>query len=172
MHHQRDWYSIDELSSLLSQATLPLTLYEPLLTVQSLTVGLEAIDNHFSVKLLGLSETGTQFSRKVVLSLSELPVIWAESLCDRKSEFWRDYLNCGTQSLGRKLFNGQDKISRSSFSYRLFKSFELPEDAQIYCGESDDIIARRSEFVRQGEILTLTEWYLPSLQQLINHNKK
>lgn len=160
------WFHEDQLHTELTQAGLSIELYEPLLTIQSLTVGLEALKDDFSVNLLFLGEKGDAFSRQVVLQLSGIAVIWAESLCDQTAHFWCDYLNCGTQSLGRKLFSGENVIDRSAFSYQIFEPHELPSALRDHCQTPlTTVVARRSTFYFNQESLTLTEYYLPTLQQ-------
>lgn len=160
------WQDHTALNALLLEAGLDTALYRPLLEIQSLTVGLESLHSDFSVTLLHLGEVvrnGKQmFSRQVNLQLVGNPVIAAESLCDVESEFWREYLNCGTQSLGRRLFNGENKIERSAFSYAVMDQTFLPEFAQDYSGEGC-VVARRSIFHNVTESLSLIEYYLPAL---------
>ncbi|GAA5098663.1 chorismate--pyruvate lyase family protein [Wohlfahrtiimonas larvae] len=182
MNH-KDWYSAQSLKQLLEDYDYDRKQYQPLLSVQSLTQGLEMLNPNFSVELLQLSENflpnydnslaeqllhGQRcFSRRVILKLDNIPVIWAESLCDIDSFFWRNYLNCGTQSLGRKLFSG-NMIDRTEFSYKMFDleslPFELPESSYGF----KSLIARQSTFIYQGENLCLTEWYLPNLRRFFS----
>lgn len=163
-----EWQDQSQLAVLLREADLSSALYQPLLEIQSLTVGLEALDPDFSVTLLHLGEVVREgrslFSRQVLLNLKGVAVIAAESLCDQHSDFWHAYLNCGTQSLGRRLFNGENEIDRSPFSYALMNVKDLPVFAQI--GQyADKVIARRSIFQMQDQQLSLIEYYLPTLNQ-------
>lgn len=165
------WHPQSALKSLLTDADFDLELYLPLLTIQSLTRGLEGLNPEFSVDLLHLGSLQVgeiqYFSRRVKLKLKEQAVIAAESLCDENSQFWCEYLNCGTQSLGRRLFNGENVIERTPFEYALIAAKELPDFAQEELYEDEVIIARRSLFFREEEQLSLIEYYLPSL----NHFK-
>lgn len=160
------WQDHTALNALLLEAGLDIALYRPLLEIQSLTVGLESLHSDFSVTLLHLGAVlrdGKQrFSRQVKLKLTGKPVIAAESLCEVESQFWREYLNCGTQSLGRRLFNGENKIERSTFSYAVIDKVLLPTFAQDYAGEGK-VIARRSIFHNAAQSLSLIEYYLPTL---------
>lgn len=162
------WQDQSQLTVLLQEADLDSSLYQPLLEIQSLTLGLEALNPHFSVTLLHLGQVirdeRSLFSRQVLLNLSGVAVIAAESLCDEQSEFWQTYLNCGTQSLGRRLFNGENKIDRSAFSYAVMHVKDLPLFAQTD-QLTDKVIARRSIFQMQDQQLSLIEYYLPALNQ-------
>lgn len=175
------WYDAIHLTELLEKYEDTISQYQPLLEIQSLTQGLEKLNPNFSVELLSLAEisapnyanilpeskqTQNYFSRRVILKLDEQPVIWAESLCDVESDFWREYLNCGTQSLGRKLFSG-DEISRTPFFYKIFAVEELPFDLFDEDLHVRFLIARQSVFTYKNENLCLTEWYLPNLRRFL-----
>ncbi|WP_077928577.1 chorismate--pyruvate lyase family protein [Wohlfahrtiimonas populi] len=173
------WYDAIHLTELLEEHEYNISQYQPLLEVQSLTQGLEKLNPNFSVELLNLAEisapnyanilpesTQHYFSRRVILKLDDQPVIWAESLCDIQSDFWREYLNCGTQSLGRKLFSG-DEIERTPFFYKAFSVEELPFDLLSDYLNMKFLIARQSVFTYKNEKLCLTEWYLPNLRQFL-----
>lgn len=173
------WYDAIHLTELLEKHEYKISHYQPLLEVQSLTQGLEKLNPNFSVELLNLAEISEQnysnilseskpnyFSRRVILKLDDQPVIWAESLCDIQSDFWREYLNCGTQSLGRKLFSG-DEIERTPFFYKAFAVEELPFDLSSDYLNIQFLIARQSVFTYKNEKLCLTEWYLPNLRQFL-----
>jgi len=163
------WHPQSALRSLLIEAGFDLELYLPLLTIQSLTQGLEGLNPAFSVELLYLGSLKVAdknaFSRRVKLKLEEKAVIAAESLCDLDSQFWQAYLNCGTQSLGRRLFNGENLIERTPFEYALILVKDLPDFAQEGLKEDEIIVARRSLFYRESEELSLIEYYLPALNQ-------
>ena len=175
------WYDAIHLTELLEKYEDTISQYQPLLEIQSLTQGLEKLNPNFSVELLNLAEisapnyanilpeskqTQHYFSRRVILKLDEQPVIWAESLCDIESDFWREYLNCGTQSLGRKLFSGKE-IIRTPFFYKIFAVEELPFDLSDNYFNIKFLIARQSVFTYKNEKLCLTEWYLPNLRQFL-----
>lgn len=161
------WHDQSALTDLLDEAQLDHSFYLPLLTIQSLTKGLEGLNPAFSVDLLHLGNVTRDdhqfFSRQVALKLQDMPVIVAESLCESESAFWQDYLNCGTSSLGRRLFNGENPIERSIFHYALMKGSDLPAFATSYCEPNARIIARRSIFQKEKEALSLIEYYLPAL---------
>lgn len=177
------WYDAIHLTELLEKYGYNIFQYQSLLEIQSLTQGLEALNPNFSVELLNLAEIFAPnypnilseseqhyFSRQVILKLDDQSVIWAESLCDIQSDFWREYLNCGTQSLGRKLFSGDD-MERTPFFYKMFAKTALPFDLSNHNCEVEFLIARQSVFTYQKENLCLTEWYLPSLKQFLLNEK-
>lgn len=174
MIKEQNWYEATQLDELLKQHS-EYENYRLLLEIQSLTQGLEQINPNFSVDLLFLGELPETlgnpllFSRQVQLKLEDLPVIWAESICDAESDFWCEYLNCGTQSLGRKLFTGKAEIERSEFTYKVFSKEQLPFSMvmQYDLEGINHIISRRSFFMHHQERLCLTEWYLPNIRKFI-----
>ena len=171
---------------------------DPLLRIQSLTAGLKSLDADFSVSLLflgnrqievlgeprfnGLSDHNL-FSREVFLLLDGIPVVWAQSLCQgmpsslekgRVNESrWLEILDCGTEPLGHKLFDGSLPITRTPFEYAVVKNppmFAWGMEAQDYPDHACDVptfIARRSIFDWAGDGLELTEYYLPALFEFI-----
>ncbi len=171
---------------------------DPLLRIQSLTAGLKSLGADFSVSLLflgnrqiealgeprfnGLSDHNL-FSREVFLLLDGIPVVWAQSLCQgmpsslekgRVNESrWLEILDCGTEPLGHKLFDGSLPITRTPFEYAVVKNppmFAWGMEAQDYPDHAFDVptfIARRSIFDWKGDGLELTEYYLPALFEFI-----
>ncbi len=177
---------------------------DPLLRIQSLTAGLKSLGADFSVSLLFLGNRQIEalgdprfnalsdhnfFSREVFLLLDGIPVVWAQSLCQgvpsslekgRVNESrWLEILDCGTEPLGHKLFDGSLPITRTPFEYAVVKNppmFEWGMEAQDYpdhLEQSDHafdvptFIARRSIFDWAGDGLELTEYYLPALFEFI-----
>ena len=172
---QPEWLSLEALRLRSSEKENDLIdrLYS-LLTVESLTQGLEAIDPQFDVKMLSLIETSDYDSpdinkpihlcRKVALRLSEAAVIYAESHCNPQASEAVSFLNCGTKSLGRRLFSQEKMLQRSDFSYAFFPLHTLPQSLrQMLRGECDSLCARRSYFTIDNQALFITEWYLPEL---------
>lgn len=171
---QQQWHSLGALYTITSnEGKRLLTKLHALLTIESLTQGLEALDPQFNVNLLSLKESDDYYSeilikprklcRKVFLELSGEAMIYAESLCDLEAKACCEYLNCGTTSLGRRLFSG-NTLERSEFSYAIFKVEALPMVIQKRLQPSSEIIcARRSHFILEEAPLLITEWYLPAL---------
>ena len=98
-----------------------------LLQSPSLTAALRGLGFDFTVKLLDLgigatgawfgpSEKQKEFIRDVLLCLDGEPVVWARSACEPHSQ-WRGVLDCGTQPLGERLFDGSLPLVRSAFEF-------------------------------------------------------
>ncbi|MDG9730156.1 chorismate lyase [Ignatzschineria sp. RMDPL8A] len=171
---------------------------DPLLCIQSLTAGLKSLGADFSVSLLFLGNRQIEalgdprfnalsdhylFSREVFLLLNGTPVVWAQSLCQgmpsslekgRVNESrWLEILDCGTEPLGHKLFDGSLPITRTPFEYAVVKNpptFAWGMEVQDHSDHALDVptvIARRSIFDWAGDGLELTEYYLPALFEFI-----
>lgn len=177
---QQQWCALEALKASCSKSDQRLLdRLQPLLTVESLTQGLEKLDPNFSVELMSLAKTDDYYSehlekpiklcRKVLLQLSDTPVIYAESHCLEEATIWAEYLHCGTSSLGRRLFSPQEKLQRSPFSYALFTAKDLPIFSSLENMKKDVLIcARRSFFINNEQLLFITEWYLPALLEKID----
>lgn len=144
----------------------------------SLTRKLRSLDAQFSVQLLFLgestlwdderqlttsSENPSVWSREVFLCLNNTPVISARSVCLSGSQYWRNTLNCGTQSLGEQLF-AQDAppIERTPFTWSL-----LPIGHRLLHTIKQPAWVRRSIFSIHRENLLLSECFLPDLQDFL-----
>lgn len=162
-----------EKSVLIWQSELNLSAKQrDLLCQQSLTRALKALDAVFSVKLLYLGESAADvwlsdvvgqergFVRDVLLCLDDEPVVWARSRCAWEDTTWREILNCGTQPLGERLFDGSLALTRSPFEYTWLQS-EQPLAG--FTGTA--FAARRSVFELNGGKLGLVECFLPSLMR-------
>ena len=136
-----------------------------LLTVSSLTAALRASGKEFSVELvyLGLTkgaENGDKiFVRDVLLKLDGETVIQARSACRPDSRLWTELLDCGTQPLGERLFDGTLPLQRSDFEFLRFENSDHPSSRR-------PVAARRSYFDWNGETLELTEYFLLKLIDL------
>lgn len=148
--------------------------------VNSLTAALKALSPDFSVTVLKLDDTQAYadeglfgaadalFCREVTLSLAGKAVVWARSVCRRDSQHWLPILDCGTQPLGHRLFDGSLPIRRSAFEYALVPVAHpmLPE--ALAAGLSGvEMGARRSTFWWEGEALLLTECFLPAIEEYL-----
>ncbi|MDO4641610.1 MAG: chorismate lyase [Neisseria sp.] len=151
------------------QPTLPLGLSEKqqwLAAQPSLTAALKSLDEPFSVRLLhlGLSERGVWFSdklfpdevfaRDVLLCLSGKPVVWARSVCHCDDVRWREVLDCGTQPLGERLFDGTLPLARSPLEFCAGGGMVSPHDGLPMWA------LRRSVFDLNGNKLGLVECFL------------
>lgn len=136
----------------------------------SLTSAFKALPTSFSVRLLHLGNVSWQaheagllnlatavapYGREVLLCLDDTPVVWARSVCAGGAKQWRGLLDCGTQPLGARLFDGSLPLVRTPFSYA---RAEWPD-----CGQCEPLWMRRSVFEWQGEPLWLGEAFLPAL---------
>lgn len=106
-------------------------------------------------------DISTIYAREVLLCLDATPVVAARSICLPNDAYWREILNCGTQSLGARLFDGKTEWQRSDFTvvYQhslLQKRFRLPENKMI--------ALRTSLFEYQSQKLLLAECFLPALK--------
>ena len=74
---------------------------------------------------LGLTkgaENGDEiFVRDVLLKLDGETVIQARSACRPDSRLWTELLDCGTQPLGERLFDGTLPLKRSDLSFFVLK---------------------------------------------------
>ena len=172
---------------LIWQPVLPPVLSAPLgqrgramLYEQSLTLALKSLDGDFSVRLLHLGESTAGvwlkdcsdglytdkagFARDVLLCLDDEPVVWARSFCLAQDVFWRQMLDCGTQPLGARLFDGSLPLYRTPFTY----TSADPSDALPLYGHSGHAFAaRRSAFTHQQSVLGLVECFLPALLRFL-----
>lgn len=146
-----------------------------LLTSQSLTRVLRGLEGEFSVRLLHLGlgtsggfwpvfdHGGSVFVREVQLCLNGEAVVWARSACAADSVFWRGLLDCGTQPLGERLFDGSLPLIRSPLEYAAGTPSGGDDSAQRYFHTA--FAARRSLFTAEnGGILGLAECFLPALK--------
>lgn len=97
------------------------------------------------------------YVREVYLCLCGTPVVWAVSVCVPQADFWVPYLQCGTQPLGARLFDGSRDFVRSPLQYAY--------GSHLGCPDARSVWARRSVFRQAGQDLRLTEVFLPALHQ-------
>lgn len=156
-------------------SSLDVLALRELLLSHSLTRALKAVDAVFSVRLLHLGRQSNHefnhdiissnnlFSRQVLLCLNDTPVLWAESRCEENSS-WCGILDCGTQPLGERLFDGSLPLQRSPFEYAFDIAVPNMHNTQAWA-------ARRSVFYWQQEPLVLAEYFLPSIHQFFTSNQ-
>jgi len=70
-------------------------------------------------------------------------------------------LDCGTQPLGERLFDGTLPLKRSAFEFCLMENVGGQDDFRR------PVAARRSYFDWDGEVLELTEYFLAGLAQFV-----
>lgn len=133
----------------------------PLWTAESLTAAYRARGS-FAVALqyLGACADKTWFDfgnenvwvRDVLLLADEKESVWARSVCEAGSR-WQALLDCGTQPLGERLFNGSLPLVRSALEFADIRDLTLPNGGQA-------LLARRSWFDWEGEKMGLVECFL------------
>lgn len=133
-------------------------LWREILTTQSITKFLCDLDRDFSVELLYFGQKNERIFgiqnplfREVYLKLGEQKVVYARSICDKDSIFWRDTLNCKLKPLGEILFSKHISLKREPFLYAKF----------------DNSPARFSSFSHKGEDMYLYEYFLPDLKSYL-----
>lgn len=142
--------------------------------VQSLTKALRLLHQDFTVELrylgecpddlwLRQSEKESVFVRDVLLHLNGEAVVQARSICALDAYHWRDLLDCGTQPLGERLFDGSLPLTRSSFEFTQMDALSLA--SPFINVENLPVLARRSQFNWEGQSLDLIECFLPSLKK-------
>ncbi|MDO4693802.1 MAG: chorismate lyase [Eikenella sp.] len=103
------------------------------------------------------AEAEAFYAREVHLLLDGVPVVWARSVCADDAAGWKQVLDCGVQPLGARLFGGGIRAARSPFAFARVPAGWLD-------GAEGSVWARRSVFAAGGEVLGLTECFLPALQ--------
>ncbi|QRN41745.1 MAG: chorismate lyase [Neisseriaceae bacterium] len=142
----------------------------------SLTRFLKSLPYDFSVQLtylgqkalsaqdaISMEEASVYFVREVSLMLDAIEVVRARSSCLVSSVYWCQFLDCGVQPLGEKLFDIQT-VSRSALRFGLIsKEHNLIKTYEVI----DNAIFRQSTLTVGYENLILTECFLPSIRQFL-----
>lgn len=148
--------------------------------VNSLTLGLKALSPNFKVSLLRLGDTEAYaeetalacapalFCREVILSLEEQPVVWARSVCAKDRPNWLAVLDCGSEPLGQRLFDGRLPITRTAFEYGMvMPTHPMLPPAVAALLPQGGMGARRSAFWWDDAPLLLTECFLPPIKEFL-----
>ena len=161
--------------------TLPPLIWQPeppavsaalrcLIQATSLTLALQATGADFRVQVAFQGEMaqlwpgeevgGNAFHvRQVWLLLDDTPVVWARSVCPLAG-VWPSILACGTQPLGKRLFDGRLAAERSPLAFAAVPPAQQEQAAQAIC-------LRRSVFDLNGEKMVLTEGFVPELARFL-----
>lgn len=161
--------------------TLPPLIWQPeppaipaalcrLIQATSLTLALQATGADFRVQVAFQGERAQLWSgeeladnafhvRQVWLLLNDTPVVWARSVC-RLAGAWPSILACGTQPLGKRLFDGRLAAERSPLAFAAVPPAQQEQAAQAVC-------LRRSVFDLNGEKMVLTEGFMPELARFL-----
>ena len=97
--------------------------------------------------------------RQVWLLLDDTPVLWARSVCPLAGA-WPSILTCGTQPLGKRLFDGRLAAERSPLAFTAVPPAQQEQAARAVC-------LRRSAFDLNGEKMVLTEGFMPELARFL-----
>lgn len=115
--------------------------------------------------------------REVVMSIDGIPCVVARSLTDKQSStgVWRGIRQLGTRPLADMLYNDA-KVRRSSFCFTkvrrtqgLAQTLSNWHNAGLCHQYRPELLARRSLFICQVKRLLVSECFLPSFWQLIEH---
>ncbi|MDF7675701.1 chorismate lyase [Neisseriaceae bacterium ESL0693] len=142
-----------------------------LLTAIPLTDALKKLDTDFSVVVRQLGEgdieadeypllcTQVGYRREVQLCLSGTAVIWARSICRTDAFHWQKSMQCGTQTLGSRIY--QKPHQRSVFEFACLDQYH-------HCNPTNQpVLARRSSLLQYQTPLLLTETFLPAIKNFI-----
>ena len=161
--------------------TLPPLIWQPeppavsaalhrLIQAPSLTLALQTTGADFRVQVAFQGEmaqrwpgeelAGNAFHvRQVWLLLDDTPVVWARSVCPLAGA-WPSILACGTQPLGKRLFDGRLTAERSPLAFAAVPPAQQEQAARAVC-------LRRSAFDLNGEKMVLTEGFMPELARFL-----
>ena len=141
-----------------------------LIQAPSLTLALQATGADFRVQVAFQGEKAQRWPgeeladntfhvRQVWLLLDDTPVVWARSVCSLAGA-WPSILACGTQPLGKRLFDGRLAAERSPLAFAAVPPAQQEQAAQAVC-------LRRSAFDLNGEKMVLTEGFMPDLARFL-----
>ena len=161
--------------------TLPPLIWQPdppaipaalcrLVQAPSLTLAVQATGADFRVQVAfqgeraelwpGEEVAGNAFHvRQVWLLLDDTSVVWARSVCPLAGA-WQSILACGTQPLGKRLFDGCLVSERSPLAFAAVPPAQQGQAARAVC-------LRRSVFDLNGEKMVLTEGFMPELARFL-----
>ena len=157
--------------------TLPPLIWQPepptvsaalrrLIQATSLTLALQATGADFRVQVAFQGERAQRWPgeevggnafhvRQVWLLLNDTPVVWARSVCPLAGA-WPSILACGTQPLGKRLFDGRLAAERSPLAFAAVPSAQQEQAARAVC-------LRRSACDLNGDTMVLTDGVIPEL---------
>jgi chorismate--pyruvate lyase len=116
---------------------------------------------------IGLLGTGAPWVREVTLTLDEVPVVIARSLCRSDCPVWRPILDRGARSLGLTLFGGELAITRHALHYRMLDATHPWFALAAALGIAAPLPARRCGFELDGHLLYVCEAFLPALETFL-----
>ncbi|WP_246542730.1 chorismate--pyruvate lyase family protein [Paludibacterium yongneupense] len=146
----------------------------------SLTERLRASGHRFAVELqalgsvvphpdeCGLFGDGKRlWARQVTLTLDDVPVVIARSLCREDCPQWLPILDRGARSLGLTLFGEGRPIVRQRLHYTMLTPAHPWHARAAALGVADAVPARRCGFELAGRPLYVCEAFLPALETFL-----
>lgn len=112
--------------------------------------------------LLGMPAGQQLYARHVLLTLDDIPVVYARSIARPHCPVWQPILDRGSRSLGFTLFGGLPQLQRGPLHYQLLTaSHPLHQASQSM---ADSLPARRCRFMLDAAPLVVCELFLPALK--------
>ncbi|WP_233201049.1 chorismate--pyruvate lyase family protein [Chromobacterium alticapitis] len=161
---------------------LPASLLDCLTEPASLSLRLQAGGRRFAVSVLSqggdivqtdeaaplsLPEGAPLYARHVLLTLDEVPVVYARSVVAPSCPAWLPVLERGSRSLGLTLFGELPELAREPLRYALLAPDHPQAAAAAATEQAAAYPARRCRFLLHGAPLLLTELFLPALKDLL-----
>lgn len=119
--------------------------------------------------LLKVAPQRFAYTRDVFLFADNQPVVFAHSVCAAQSlhSAWAAVAGLGNQPLGALLF-AHPLVKRQPLHYKALRSTHLlyQQAAKVLSNPPSKLWARRSLFYLQGEVLLVTEIFLPEILRL------
>ncbi len=112
--------------------------------------------------LLGIAPDQPLYARHVLLTLDEVPVVYARSIARLGCPVWQPILDRGSRSLGFTLFGGLPQLQRAALHYRQLDSSHPLYQASA--AQADSLSARRCRFVLDDAPMVVCEVFLPALK--------
>ncbi len=161
---------------------LPDSVLDCLTEPGSLSLRLQASGRRFAVRVLqqGVNQTlqdeadaldaaphSPAYARHVLLTLDDIPVVYARSVARPGCPHWLPVLERGSRSLGLTLFGELPELRRDPLRYGLLDASHPLAAAAAQTQTAACYPARRCRFLLHGSPLLLTELFLPALKDLL-----
>ena len=109
-------------------------------------------------------------NRRVILSCGEQACVYAETIIPAATGRAHPWLHrLGDEPLGERL-QAEPRVTRSAFRYARLTAEQLPSDTQTAPGS--ELWARQSDFVINDAAITVTEVFLPGIDNLDHQRLK
>ncbi|MBP4051907.1 chorismate lyase [Chromobacterium violaceum] len=161
---------------------LPNSMLDCLTEPASLSLRLQAGGRRFAVSVLsqgedrvladeaealGLPEGQPMYARHVLLTLDDMPVVYARSAARPDCPAWLPVLRRGSRSLGLTLFGELPELDREPLRYGWLADGHPLAAAAARVQPAAGYPARRCRFLLGGSPLLLTELFLPALEDFL-----